>query len=183
MYACKTGRSVHVRCGGGKRARASVERSQVYRSVRYRFVRNRSVRNRSVRNLRQRLQEWRKYLTDIQESLSVELAVSPAVPVDAFLDLTLKNIMGTLSGFRELTSSLTARGPEQQACHSLECPRLDTLTKALGKTVDVLKGSTGAFKSRQLRQLRRHLTSCLNGEAPSQEQTAAGGANWHAHCS
>lgn len=96
--------------------------------------------------------------------MSIQSGNASSVTLDAFLDLTFKNVVGALSDLRQLTAALTGPETEREVCHLLECPRLATLTKALEDTIGVLEETKGAFKSKRLGELRRSLERRLNGK-------------------
>ena len=129
-------------------ARIAIEKFMVYRAV---------------RNTQHRLRDWLKELTSIEEVLKVapDFQASSA-PVDAFLDLTFQNIIGSMSDLKHLTQSITMHNHEsQEVCHLLHCPRLTELTDALSETVDVLEKTRHAFKSKDLGALRRKLEGII----------------------
>lgn len=107
----------------------------------------------------QRLAGWRKGLTDVREHMPRTAA---GVPVRAFLDLTLQNIVEALLDIRNLAISAASRGGEQDACHLLGCPRVEALSGAVQEAITVLGRTKGAFKSKQLGDLRHKLEEVMN---------------------
>ncbi len=87
--------------------RASAERSKVRRAVGI---------------ARQQLQSWRKELDNIEKLADAKEDHATFVPVDAYLTLTLQNIVESLSGLRTLTESIADISGEQQVCRLLNCP-------------------------------------------------------------
>lgn len=128
----------------------SIENFQVYRAT---------------LSARQRLQDWLKELRNIEEVLKDTSRLTSSASVDAFVELTFQNIVGSLSDLRHLTKAVATDNVEvQEACHLLNCPRLTMLTDALVETIDVLEQTKGAFKSKMLGALRRKLEGIVRTE-------------------
>ncbi|KPL00997.1 MAG: hypothetical protein AMJ91_02045 [candidate division Zixibacteria bacterium SM23_73_3] len=125
----------------------------------------RSIKNfrvyRAVRSIDQRLQNWLGDLAGTEEVLKSAPGYTSSAPVDAFLKLTYRNVVGALSDMKHLTEALALQAGEQEACHLLNCPKLTTLTNALKETIDVLEETKTAFKSKKLGELRGKLESLL----------------------
>ncbi len=81
--------------------------------------------------------------------------------VDAFLALTLRNVMGSLSDLEQLGRALSGTASDQHACQILNCPRGAQLLEAVRETTRVLEETKGAFKSKQLGDLRHTLELVL----------------------
>lgn len=81
--------------------------------------------------------------------------------IDAFLALTLRNVMGSLSDLEQLGRALSGTSSDQHACQILNCPRGAQLLEALRETTRVLEETKGAFKSKQLGDLRHTLELVL----------------------
>jgi len=128
----------------------------------------RSVKNfrvyRAVRSIDQRLRYWLKDLAGTEEVLKNKSGYSSSTPVDAFLKLTYRNIVGALSDMKHLTEALALQAGEQEACHLLNCPKLTALTNALNETIDVLEETKTAFRSKKLGELRQKLEELVKGE-------------------
>ncbi len=129
--------------------RASAERSKVRRAVGI---------------ARQQLQSWRKELDNIEKLADAKEDHATFVPVDAYLTLTLQNIVESLSGLRTLTESIADISGEQQVCRLLNCPRATRLNEGLKETIRVLEKTKRSFKSKELGELRRRLESLLDNE-------------------
>ena len=112
---------------------------------------------RAVHGARQRLRDWDKELTGLDELTKLPSRDASPVSLDAFLDLTFGNVAGTLSDIRRLVETIPWSEARPQACHLLDCPRLDELTDALKETVEVLHRSKAQFKSKNLGGLRERL--------------------------
>jgi DNA-binding response OmpR family regulator len=77
--------------------------------------------------------------------------------VDAFLALTLRNVMGSLSSLETLGHALQGRPVEATPCQLINCPRGLQLQQAVRETIAVLEETKGSFKSRTLANLRERL--------------------------
>lgn len=112
----------------------------------------------SVRGAEEQLEAWRVQLarpsTDDAEQV-------PATSIDAFLALTLRNVMGSLTDLQQLRRALAQQPVQPHACQILNCPRGLQLREALQRTVDVLEETKSAFKSKTLADLRRQLELVL----------------------
>jgi CheY-like chemotaxis protein len=108
----------------------------------------------AVRNAEQRLSQWRNDITQLPPP-------DPSQPgaggVDAFLALTLRNVMGSLSDLEQLSRALSHERPASHPCQLINCPRGAQLRQAVVRTIEVLEETKSAFKSKTLADLRRQL--------------------------
>lgn len=115
----------------------------------------------SMRSAEQRLEEWRRDLRSLP-------APEPGVPgataetVDAFLTLTLRNVMGSLTDLQQLGRALANQPVSGHPCQLINCPRGTQLHQAVRETIDVLEETKHAFKSRTLGDLRHRLELLLD---------------------
>lgn len=101
-----------------------------------------------------RLRTWR----DDFEHLAVSEAAGNRIPVDMFLSLTLRNVMGSLTDLEQLGRALNNQPKDlQHACQLINCPRGMQLQEALTETIKVLEETKGSFKSKALGDLRAKL--------------------------
>jgi hypothetical protein len=77
--------------------------------------------------------------------------------VDAFLALTLRNVMGSLTDLELLSRALNQPPADATPCQLINCPRGRQLQAAVEETIDVLEETKGAFKSKVLGDLRHKL--------------------------
>lgn len=83
-------------------------------------------------------------------------------PVDMFLALTLRNVMGSLTDLEQLGRALAGQQALQEhPCQLINCPRGAQLQAAVEETVAVLEETKGAFKSKTLGDLRHKLELLL----------------------
>jgi DNA-binding response OmpR family regulator len=110
----------------------------------------------AMRRTEERLAQWQ---ADVQRIVPADGRPAPAV--DAFLALTLRNVMGSLTDLEQLGQALAGAAPDAHPCQLLNCPRGARLQDALRQTVAVLEETKGAFKSKALGELRRKLEPLL----------------------
>lgn len=111
----------------------------------------------SVRGAQQRMQSWQQELNGLEHSMKVVPGDVSQAPVQAFLALTMQHIAASLDDVRHLTEVLAKASNDQYVCQLLNCPRARVLSEALVETVDVLKKTQTAFKSKELGALRKKL--------------------------
>lgn len=115
------------------------------------------TRYRAYRRADERLEQWRQ---DLAEVTTPTGGTGP----EAFMRLALRNVMGSLSDVGELAGRAQAAvaAPAPHTCQVLNCPRGAQLVAAMQETVYVLEETRSAFKSTQLRDLRRKLVLMLD---------------------
>ena len=112
-------------------------------------------RYRAYRRADERLNQWRQDLAD---------ATTPkgGTGSAAFMRLALRNVMGSLSDVEQLVERLPgAEDAVAHTCQQLNCPRGAQLMAAVSEVVFVLEETRSAFKSTQLRDLRKKLLLLL----------------------
>lgn len=115
---------------------------------------------RTMRETEQRMERWRQELGQI--TTTTPAPVRGAAPsVDAFLALTLRNVMGSLSDLGLLGQALSGRQVGSNPCQLMNCPRGAQLQAAVRETVAVLEETKGSFKSKQPGDLRQQLELLL----------------------
>lgn len=133
----------------------------------------------AVRRLRTRVENWDLSLEHLQpQSPSFEKQPMPGAPsqlgpqtlsplngcvtVDSFLNLTFQNILNSLMDIRSLTARISVEQNLGEVCHLLNCPRLALLMDSLVETIEVLEKTKGAFRSKDLGNLRKKLETIVN---------------------
>jgi len=115
----------------------------------------------AMRRAEDRLQKWRDDFKNIS-AMSTAGGAGPAMPgVDAFLALTLRNVMGSLTDLEQLGQALNKESVNQHPCQLINCPRGSQLYAAVEETVAVLEETKSAFKSKTLGDLRHKLELML----------------------
>lgn len=130
--------------------KTAVERSKVYRAV---------------RDTEDHLKEWQEKLRGMQHLLRHATGEIDPVTVETFVNVTLHNIILSLAGLKNVTEAVAHLTGRQAVCQLVDCPRLETLSGALGDTIEILEKTKSAFKSKELGELRRRLEGLL-GPAP-----------------
>jgi DNA-binding NarL/FixJ family response regulator len=132
----------------------------------------------AVRRLRTRVENWNLSLEQLESpplpgdrqphGISRQLGPQTSSPlngcvtVNSFLDITFQNILNSLMDIRSLTSRISVDHNLGEACHLLNCPRLSLLMDSLVETIDVLEKTKGAFRSKDLGNLRKKLEMIVN---------------------
>lgn len=119
----------------------------------------------AIRAAEERLESWRHQISALS-------AQDPARPVsgssiDAFLALTVRNVMGSLIDLEQLGKALATQSAPGEPCQILNCPRGNQLREAVRETIDVLESTKDAFKSKTLANLRKRLELVLHQEGES----------------
>ncbi len=107
----------------------------------------------AMQQTEQRLKGWRDEFSTIIESK----ATNTASPVDVFLALTLRNVMGSLTDLEQLSRAMNNQPVTSTPCQLMNCPRGAQLQAAVQTTIGVLEETKGAFKSKTLGDLRHQL--------------------------
>ncbi len=118
----------------------------------------------AVINTRKRIQNWDNELANIKDLISGKTEKTSSVAINTFYDLTLQNIVDSLMELKHLTDTLISQEDEQYVCNLLNCPSIDTLKGGLLETVEVLKKTKNAFKSKDLAELRKKVETILGTE-------------------
>jgi DNA-binding response OmpR family regulator len=116
-------------------------------------------RFRSYRTLHQaeaRLRTWREEFNHLHAAAPVG-----GSPIDVFLTLTLRNVMGSLTDLEQLSRALNNEDVAHNPCQLMNCPRGAQLRAAVEEVVQVLEETRSAFKSKQLGELRHKLELLL----------------------
>jgi DNA-binding response OmpR family regulator len=112
----------------------------------------------AMRRTEERLRSWRDEFQHIAKTNS-----SPnGVPVDLFLTLTLRNVMGSLTDLEQLGRALSSQTVDQHPCQLMNCPRGAQFQQAVKETIAVLEETKSAFKSKALGDLRHKLELLLD---------------------
>jgi response regulator RpfG family c-di-GMP phosphodiesterase len=115
----------------------------------------------AMRRAEERLTSWREdfgHISQVQETAGAAKAGSG---VDAFLALTLRNVMGSLTDLEAMGQALTGGTVTGQPCQLINCPRGAQLHAAVRETIQVLEETKSAFKSKTLASLRQKLELLL----------------------
>ncbi len=130
--------------------RTSIESARVYHAV---------------QDTRRQLEDSCSHLNSIERILKASPKPAPSTTVNNFVELTFLNIIGALSDLKHLTDSFRMENSKQEACHLLNCPKLQILTNALINAIDVLEHTKNSFRSKELGDLRRQLEMVVKDRA------------------
>lgn len=111
---------------------------------------------RAVNTNRQRLEGWARDLAQIEEVLRRSPAEAAAAPMEAWFNLTLRNLLAALLDLKHFNEAL-ARGGKTGALENA------ALHQALQETVAVLEKTKQSFKSKELGELRKKLETVIGG--------------------
>lgn len=111
----------------------------------------------AMQQTEQRLKSWRDEFSHLTATNTVG-----GSPIDVFLALTLRNVMGSLTDLEQLSRALNNREVGHNPCQLMNCPRGAQLQAAVRETVDVLEETKTAFKSKTLGDLRHKLELLLD---------------------
>ncbi len=115
----------------------------------------------SMQNTSQRLQEWQNDLDSIKEVVSNALETTSPVPIHTFFKLTFRNIAESLLDMEHLIEGLDTDNKKQYACNLFDCPSLTKMKSGLVETMEVLRKTREAFKSKDLARLRDKLDTIV----------------------
>ena len=122
-----------------------------------------SSTNLGIRELRNRLKSWDDDMERLQNSMETTSTANESNGLDAFISSAFGNITGALLDIKRIYETNKELYKEDtNVCHILNCSRLVAYQTAIKETIDVLVKTKGAFKSRELRDLREKLEILLD---------------------
>lgn len=110
---------------------------------------------RAINANRRRLEAWTRDLEQIESVISNSAAGQTPSVTEAYLNLTLSNILSLMLDLKTFTDSLV-----RQPGHDSAAERA-TLQKAIRDTIETLERTKQSFKSKELGELRRRLEDLL----------------------
>jgi CheY-like chemotaxis protein len=111
----------------------------------------------TVERARARLGGWAEEL-DIAGKLSSLSQRSSSLPVEAYVETTIRNVTAALVDVARITAGIAAkRSGEIDVCRFFQCPRLAQYREAVNETIEVLEKTKRSFKSKDLGLLRQKL--------------------------
>lgn len=112
-----------------------------------------------------RVQGWAQEMGELAAGLGKSPA-SGAVSVQQMLGVVLGRMGETLLDLKQLVDLSSARQDAgQDACSLLQCPRLELYERVIREGIDTLEHTKGAFKSRELGDLRQKFEQMIEGKA------------------
>jgi YesN/AraC family two-component response regulator len=110
---------------------------------------------RAVSSNRLKLETWARDLRQIEEVIQKTPASASNATTEAYLNLTLSNILSLLLDLKRFTEALAYQPRQKELLGQV------TLHRALMETIEVLEKTKQSFKSKELGELRRKLESIL----------------------
>ena len=111
---------------------------------------------RAVSANRQRLETWARDLSQIEDVLRNSPGEAAAAPTEAYLNLTLRNLLSVLVDLKQFTEALAYEPGKEGILERV------TLHRAVQDTIEVLEKTKQSFKSKELGELRRRLETLLH---------------------
>lgn len=111
---------------------------------------------RAVSANRQRLETWAQDLAQIEEVLRSSPGGTAGAPTEAYLNLTLRNLLSVLIDLKQFTEAISQQPGKEGIVQQV------ALHRALQETIDVLEKTKQSFKSKELGELRRRLEGLLH---------------------
>jgi FixJ family two-component response regulator len=102
-------------------------------------------------------------LREISESMKTMHKGISSAPLSTFFSLTLENIVNGLFDWERLTESLLVSKESQAALQLAEGSLVKGQRTLLEETIKTIEKTKGAFKSKELGELRKRLQECLKG--------------------
>jgi DNA-binding response OmpR family regulator len=117
--------------------------------------------SRAIHNNRQRVKTWCEELEQIELVMRSSSFSNADMPWQAFLKLTLQNIMAALMDLKMFTEAFVQQQDPEVAKQLLDSSRPLLLLDAIRETIAVLEKSRGSFKSKELGDLRKKLENLI----------------------
>lgn len=110
---------------------------------------------RVVSSNRLKIETWAKDLAHVEEVMQKSPVTASNATTDAYLNLTLSNILSLLLDLKRFTEALTQQPNQKGLLEQV------ALHQALKETIEVLEKTKQSFKSKELGELRRKLETIL----------------------
>ncbi|MEY2410738.1 MAG: two-component system, NtrC family, nitrogen regulation response regulator GlnG [Verrucomicrobiota bacterium] len=110
---------------------------------------------RAVSANRQRLESWARDLAQLEEVLRESPIEAAAAPMEAYVHLSLRNLLAALVDLKQFNEALSRPGGQAGSLENA------ALHKALQETIGVLEKTKQSFKSKELGELRKRLEGLL----------------------
>jgi FixJ family two-component response regulator len=122
---------------------------------------------RSLHKTQEQMREWVKTMEDLERSLNVSGTkggeTKLAWAIDNYLDQMVGHIAQIAASLKMTIDTLRKDyvGQTTDVCALIRCPRLEAYETALRGTIEVLRKTKNAFKSKELAALRERLEEFL----------------------
>jgi CheY-like chemotaxis protein len=116
---------------------------------------------RLAHGIRDRITDWNQHIDAIEKTLGKPGQSSNVTSMDAFFELTFKNIVDIISDLKHLSKSFAAQNVPLEVCHLFQCPRLTAMAESVKEAINVLHKTKSSFKSKELAKLRLSLEQLI----------------------
>jgi FixJ family two-component response regulator len=117
---------------------------------------------RAVCGADQRLEEWRREVEGLKERMRVVRGDPSTASPGAFFPLTLGHIVRTLLDLMRWTEAIDLQEEGPDVGQLLASPHLTPVREALTEAISVLERTKGAFKSKELGEIRKKLEGLVS---------------------
>jgi len=112
-----------------------------------------------------RVRDWAREMGELATGLG-KSSTTGAISVQQMLGMVLGRMGETLLDLKHLVDlSAAPQGTPQDACSVQQCPRLEMYERIIREGIDTLEHTKGAFKSRELGDLRQKLEQMVEGKS------------------
>ena len=110
-----------------------------------------------------RLQSWANEMKAIEADIRSAPASMGVMPLSGLVGLVLGNLASSTLELKQLLDLALQANPNQGVCGVMECPRLGLYQETIRAGVETLEHTKGAFKSKELGDLRKQFSALLDG--------------------
>jgi len=118
-----------------------------------------------VRDSSERSQQWTEEMSWFIQSMKAAPGGIGELPVNQLLGIMLGHLAQTLMDLKSLVDLTSSEQPEAGVCMVQHCPRLEAYEHLIQEGIKTLERTKGAFKSRELGDLRQKLSSAVSGKS------------------
>jgi len=108
-----------------------------------------------------RLQTWADEMKAVEADIRSAPASMGVMPLGGLVGLVLGNLASSTLELKQLLDLALQANPTQGVCGIMDCPRLGVYQEALRAGVETLEHTKGAFKSKELADLRKKFSALL----------------------
>lgn len=123
---------------------------------------------RATAHVHARLEDWRRELETLQELMKTTPGRLPDVATSGFLFLTLGSVISILLDLMQWAHGADLQQGDPHVTRLLSSPQLGAVKQVLIEAISALEKSKGAFKSKELGNLRMKLERLLE-DAPANQ--------------
>jgi CheY-like chemotaxis protein len=116
---------------------------------------------RTVESAQGRLANWQQDISGMVSGGGETAGRPMPATTSVFVNLTLRNIIGSLNDLESLLQLVYTKEPQQHVCELFNCPRAVLLQDSIVDAIHVLEETRTSFKSKELGALRQRLGATL----------------------